>query len=178
MIAGLDDQFGAVLLLKSAVGFFALVAGIHNRFPNFVILIGVLKLFHEWDQSVYIVAVGTNIIADDKFVADGRVHVIPRFQLAVPHMIFLHVHEGGVMIGFAVAVLVPAYMQVIGILFEFGQSCFRLFQHSLQLCFSLTLPVNHDNTGFFGNPYTSIFVRIFGEYSFLPSREYAAQTLL
>ena len=120
MIAGLDDQFRAVLLLKSAVVFFALVAGIHNRFPNFVILIGVLKLFHEWDQSVYIVAVGTNIIANDKFVADGRVHVIPRFQLAVPHMIFLHVHEGGVMIGFAVAVRVPAYMQVIGILFEFG----------------------------------------------------------
>lgn len=27
-------------------------------------------------------------------------------------------------------------------------------------------------------PYTRIFVRIFGEYPILPSREYAAQTLL
>ena len=48
----------------------------------------------------------TNLDAGDVLAVDSQLDIVARFQMTVSHVVFLHPHEGGIMVSFGVAVAV------------------------------------------------------------------------
>ena len=62
---------------------------------------------------------GKDIVMSDKLILRGLLDVIPRFQLTVQHMVFLHPHEGDIFVCFGVGVALTHNGQMLVILLQF-----------------------------------------------------------
>ena len=67
---------------------------------------------------MHIISVGGNVAAYDEFAACCHVDIVSGLELPVFHVVFFHVHEGCIMVCFAVAVSVSTDMDIICILLE------------------------------------------------------------
>ena len=65
-------------------------------------------------------------------------YIVGRLELAIHHVVIFHVHEGGIMIGFGIAVAGSTLMKSGFIFFQLFQGIFKIFDILLQLLFSVT----------------------------------------
>ena len=80
---------------------------------------------------MYVISVSTDVIADDELFRGRHVHIVAGLELTVAHMIFLHAHEGCIMVCFAIAV------PILCVLLPLRQPCIYGFYGFLQRTFSV-----------------------------------------
>ena len=80
---------------------------------------------------MYICPICADVVADDEFLRGRHIYVVPRLELAVSHMVFLHVHERSVMVGLAVAVSFSADVQILCVFLPLLQPAVHRFYSSL-----------------------------------------------
>ena len=141
MIRGLYKQFSYRITLEPTIVLFALISGINNNLANIIAFIIFLQLLHKGNQGLYIAPVSRDISINNELIAGCHIDVISRFQLAVAHIVFLHVHKGRIVICLAVAVPVSADMDIRNVLFVFADPVLNLLDQPLQDTFVVAFPV-------------------------------------
>ena len=76
---------------------------------------------------MHIVPVCVYVIANDELLRAYHIHIVTRLELTIVHMALLHVHEGCVMIRFAIAVPISADVQILRVFL----SLFQPYVHRL-----------------------------------------------
>ncbi|MPN20745.1 hypothetical protein SDC9_168124 [bioreactor metagenome] len=57
-----------------------------------------VHIVHEGDQRQLVASFTAEQDAGDVFPFHAQLHIVARLELRVAHMVFLHVHEGGIRI--------------------------------------------------------------------------------
>ena len=107
-IVGRLDKAGLAVGFQVQIILQALVSSIGGHFL-IPLLVCQLQLPQKWAQCPYIGTVGEDLHAGDILAVDGQLDIIARFQLTVSHVVFLHPHEGGIMVRFGVAIAVISH---------------------------------------------------------------------
>ena len=99
-------------------------------------------MFQKRDQGQRIGRVGIYPYPYNVLAFYCQLHVVGRFQLPVPHRVFLHTHEGRIRVGLGITVTLSQDRQVFLVLLPFCTESFALFEHFLQSRFVMPLPRN------------------------------------
>ena len=95
--------------------------------------IGAGELFavvEEGWQRECVGGVGVEGVVGDKLVLGAYLQVVARLELPVPHVVLLHVLEGGVVVGLGVGVAIAHNLQVLLVFPQLGQHLpLQIFQH-------------------------------------------------
>ena len=65
------------------------------------------------NKRMYICPIRADVISDDEFLRARYIHIVPRLELIIAHMIFFHVHKRSVMIGLETAAAISADVQIL-----------------------------------------------------------------
>ena len=91
------DIANGLYAFKVCVVLFAFVARVQGGIPVCPAKVFV-HVVHEGDQRQLVAAFTAEQDAGDVFPFHPQLHIVARLELRVAHMVFLHVHEGGIRI--------------------------------------------------------------------------------
>ena len=88
-------------------------------------------------------AVGKGSNTGNVFAVDRKLDIVGRFQLAVPHVVFFHPHECGVLVGFGhTSAVISNGEQLVLVLCPFRPQAVQLFIPLLPFALALSDPMN------------------------------------
>lgn len=125
--------------LKPALVLFALVTGIQDNAVDSPSFVAFPKLLHKRNQRMHIIFVRRDVAPNNKPAARCHIDIVSGLELPVSHVIFLHVHEGRIMVCLTVAVPISADMNIVCVLSGFVKPLICPFAQSLQRRFSFAL---------------------------------------
>ena len=140
MVGRLDKAHLSVGLQKQVVPQ-AFISGVRRHGVVFSPML-LLQCPEKGDQGSVVCTVGKCVYPCDILAVHRDLHIVPRLELPVPHMVVFHPHECGVRIGFGIAVAAFAHALQLFLIFlpaaAQGIQClpFLLFCSSL-LCLPL-----------------------------------------
>lgn len=137
-----EDADDAEMIKNFALGFASSLSSSAEAIAN------IDEEYGEWFSAFVIDALNEVSVLDDSqkrnvFIRYADLNVIRRQHLVVAHVILLHAHESGGMIGFRIAVSpFTAYVQLLLISFQFPCVSLKLLISTLLYCFVPAFAMN------------------------------------
>ena len=103
------------------------------------------QIFQEGNQCFHIGGPGALSRPHYIFRIDSKLDVVARLQLPIEHGVFLHSHEGGIMVCLCIAVAVSADMQRRFVVLQTGDVTLQPFHSLLQRGLPLAGTVDEDS---------------------------------